>query len=95
MLNATYAMHDAQEAYSNFLSNTSAILMAKFPATWLPLESTRMAHLESSKKAAKVYSGWMADLSEVMEDIHASLKKKAAIKTKDNSKKVDQLKKQI
>ena len=60
------AMHAAQEAYSNFFSNTS--VMAKFPATWLPLESTCMAHLESSKKAAKVYSDWMANLSEVMED---------------------------
>ena len=34
------AMHDAQEAYINFFSNSSA--MAKFPATWLPLESTCM-----------------------------------------------------
>ena len=56
-------------------------------------ESTCMAHLVSSKKAAKVYSDWMADLSEVMDD--SPLKLKAASKTKDNTKEVDQLKKQI
>ena len=56
--------------------------MAKFPATWLPLESTCMAHLESSKKAAKVYSDWMADLSEVVED--SPLKQNAAVTTNDN-----------
>ena len=73
------AMHDAQEAFSNFFSNTSA--MAKFPATWLPLESTCMARLESSKKAAKVYSDWMADLSKVM-DV-STLKPKASAKANE------------
>ena len=52
-----------------------------------------MARTVSSKKAAKVYSDWMADLSEVMDD--SPLKLKAAVKTKDNTKEVDQLKKQI
>ena len=85
------AMHDAQEAFSNFFSNTSA--MAKFPASWLPLESTCMARLESSKKAAKVYNDWMADLSEVMED--SPLKQKAPAKVKENAKETEQLRRQI
>ena len=60
------AVLEVQEAFNNFIGNSSAL--APFPENWLPLDSTATAKLDSSKKAAKAYNDLMADLKEVMED---------------------------